>query len=231
MKAERTNAVVLRRINYGEADRILTLLTREFGKQALIAKGVRKERSKLAGGIELFSESDISFIVGKGDVGTLVSTKLIRHFAHIASDYDRMQLTATFLKRLDDATEDEAGRDYYDLNIQMMLAMNTPSIPAEITMAWSTHKLLMLLGEVVNVEYDSNGKSFEESAMYRFSFESNRFVRDENGLVEPSLVKFIRFLGVERPEKATQVKGAVELGKLAWELLDTAYKYSRPSRV
>ena len=50
----RTKAIVLRRTDYGEADRILQLLT-PSGKRSVIARGVRKEKSKLAGGIELFS--------------------------------------------------------------------------------------------------------------------------------------------------------------------------------
>ena len=54
----RTKAIVLRRTDYGEADRILQLLT-PSGKRSVIARGVRKEKSKLAGGIELFSVSDV----------------------------------------------------------------------------------------------------------------------------------------------------------------------------
>lgn len=49
----RTQAIVLRRTNYGESDRILNLLTPE-GKVSVIARGVRKEKSRLAGSIELF---------------------------------------------------------------------------------------------------------------------------------------------------------------------------------
>ena len=51
-ESERLRAIVLRRTNYGEADRILQLLTPK-GKRSVMAKGVRRERSKLAGGIEL----------------------------------------------------------------------------------------------------------------------------------------------------------------------------------
>ena len=58
MKTYRTQAVVLRRTNYGEADRILQLLTPD-GRRSVMARGVRKEKSKLAGGIELFAVSDV----------------------------------------------------------------------------------------------------------------------------------------------------------------------------
>ena len=54
-----TRSIILTRINYAEADRIITFLTPSNGKVRAIAKGVRKAKSKLAGGIELFSISDI----------------------------------------------------------------------------------------------------------------------------------------------------------------------------
>lgn len=228
MVSTRTSAIILRRVNYGEADRILTLLTRDFGKQALIAKGVRKEKSKLAGGIELFSESDISFIKGKGDIGTLVSTQLSRHFGNIHTDMDRMRIASEFLKRINLATEDDASSEYYDLAIGMMVAMNTPAIPPELVGAWATLRLLLTLGEVINVEHDSKGKQFSEEEIYRFSYEEGRFIVDNHGTVEPSQIKFLRLLGIETPARIMAVKGADELGRLAYELLDLAYQYNRP---
>ena len=54
----RTEAIVLSRVKYQESDRILTLLTPE-GRFSAIARGVRKERSKLAGSIEPFTVSDV----------------------------------------------------------------------------------------------------------------------------------------------------------------------------
>ena len=70
----RTRAIVLRRTNYGESDRILNLLTPE-GKVAVLAKGVRKEKSRLAGGIELFSISDVVIHQGRSNLGILTGAK------------------------------------------------------------------------------------------------------------------------------------------------------------
>ena len=60
----RTLGYVLRRTNYGEADRILNIITRQ-GKISAIAKGVRKSKSKLAGNIEIFSLIDFNIHQGK----------------------------------------------------------------------------------------------------------------------------------------------------------------------
>ena len=60
----RTEAIILRRTDYGEADRILNILT-PSGKISAIAKGVRKARSKLAGGIEMFTLAELLIHSGR----------------------------------------------------------------------------------------------------------------------------------------------------------------------
>jgi DNA repair protein RecO (recombination protein O) len=57
--------VVLRKLDYGEADRIYTLLTREHGKVGAIARGVRRSTSRLAGALELFSLVDAQLARGR----------------------------------------------------------------------------------------------------------------------------------------------------------------------
>lgn len=76
-KFKRTKAWVLRRTNYGEADRILNLITPQRQISA-VARGVRKSKSKLAGAIELFCLSDVVLVGGKnGGMATLSSASLV----------------------------------------------------------------------------------------------------------------------------------------------------------
>ena len=70
MKQRKTSAIILRRTNFGEADRILSLLTPE-GKISAIARGVRKQKSKLAGGVEIFALNEVVLIEGKSDIQTI----------------------------------------------------------------------------------------------------------------------------------------------------------------
>ncbi|MBX5451098.1 DNA repair protein RecO [Thermogemmatispora sp.] len=60
-----TRAIVLKRINLGEADRIVTLLTPTHGKIQAVAKGVRRPTSKLAGHLELLCHSQLQLAVGR----------------------------------------------------------------------------------------------------------------------------------------------------------------------
>lgn len=57
--------MILRKLDYGEADRIYTLLTREHGKVGAIAKGVRKSSSKLAAALEVFERVDVLLARGR----------------------------------------------------------------------------------------------------------------------------------------------------------------------
>src|SRR6202165_3856029 len=61
----RDSAGVLGKIDYGESDRIYTLLTREHGKVGVLARGVRRSTSRLASALELFSLVDVQLAKGR----------------------------------------------------------------------------------------------------------------------------------------------------------------------
>ena len=224
-----TTAVILRRINYGEADRIITVLTPDHGKVVLMAKGVRKSTSKLAGGIELMSESEISFIKGKGDIDTLTSTKLVRHFAFITRNYDRLTVASNFMKRLDKCTEVDPHAEYYNLAVDVMLLLNSPQISPALADAWGTLRLLFALGEVPNLQQDSQGKPFSEDAKYIFSYDTSNFSPDPRGDIEPTQIKFLRLLITHPASAAASVKGAIELAEQASKITHLLYTYHRPT--
>lgn len=61
----KVEAIILKRKNIGETDRILTLLTKQFGKLKVIAKGIRKTSSKRSPHLELFTHVDLVLHKGK----------------------------------------------------------------------------------------------------------------------------------------------------------------------
>lgn len=230
MHQKHTNAIVLRRINYGEADRILTLLTRDFGKISVIAKGARKSASKMAGGIELLCESEIGYIKGKGDIDTLTSARMLRHFSGIAHDLDKMRVVADFLKRIDQSSEQDASTELYDLTTEFMMVANTPSFSVELIEAWGLARLLFILGETPNLQTDSEGEQFSENSMYIFSYEDSMFAACPRGTVGPTTIKFIRLLLTHTVAQVGSVKNINQLAAEAAQLLKTAYTYHRPTR-
>jgi DNA repair protein RecO (recombination protein O) len=70
----KTEGIVLRSMDLGEADRVLTVLTPRLGKLRVVAKGIRRPRSRLGGGLEPFSDVHLVLAVGRTfDVVTQVA--------------------------------------------------------------------------------------------------------------------------------------------------------------
>jgi len=98
MRLYRDRAVVLRQHKLGEADRIVTLLTREHGLVRAVAKGVRRTRSKFGARLEPFAHIDVQLHPGRNlDIVTQVAS--IDAFAtDIVSDYGRYTCACAVLE-------------------------------------------------------------------------------------------------------------------------------------
>src|SRR5262245_8066008 len=89
MRLYRDRAVVLRQHKLGEADRIVTMLTREHGLVRAVAKGVRRTRSKFGARLEPFAYIDIQLYPGR-NLDTVTQVQTIDAFAaDIVNDYGR----------------------------------------------------------------------------------------------------------------------------------------------
>jgi DNA repair protein RecO (recombination protein O) len=83
-----TQAIVLRRDDYGEADRLVTLLTPQQGKLRVLAKGARKITSRKAGHIELFTRTQL--LLAKGRTFDLITqAELIEPYRALREDVAR----------------------------------------------------------------------------------------------------------------------------------------------
>src|SRR5512136_629137 len=100
--SQKTKAIVLRSLDYGESDRILTFLTDEFGKLKGIAKGARRSKRRFANALEPFSLSNLLFSRrGRGGLALIEGSDVINHFAGIRTDLDRT-LVAAYVAELAD---------------------------------------------------------------------------------------------------------------------------------
>jgi len=80
-----TEAIVIKKVKLGEADRIITLYTPHLGKLQAVAKGVRRPRSKMSGHLELLTHSLVSLARGK-NLDTITGTQTIDSFLPLKSD-------------------------------------------------------------------------------------------------------------------------------------------------
>ena len=156
MSVERTREIILRRTNYGEADRILKMIT-PLGQRSVMAKGVRREKSKLAGGIELFAVSDIVIQTGKGDLGVLTSARLVHFYRHIMEDYDRLQFGYEAINLTSKASEMIDEPDWYDVLSEVYMGLDNSTIPLQLVQAWFYIRYAGLNGYEINLSRDVAG--------------------------------------------------------------------------
>lgn len=207
-----TTAIVLSRTDYGEADRIITVLTPDNGKLRLMAKGVRRVKSKLAGGIELFSVSHITFIRGRSEISTLVSTRLIHHYGAIVGDITRVQLGYDLIKLLNRITEDNSDPEYFTLLEQTFQALDDMDNSGDVIQTWFYAQLIRFGGHTPNLYTDTAGNKLDAVALYNFSYDSMSFAPALHGLYKADDIKYLRLLfSGHQPKVLAAVRGNAEL--------------------
>ncbi len=215
-------AIVLSRTNYQEADRILTLLTPNNGKLRLVAKGVRKSKSKMAGGIELFSVSEVGYIQGKGELGTLTSSRLTKHYENIVQDVERTMLGYELIKILNRTTEDGPESDYFELLTQAFEALDDPALNLDIVKMWFYGQLLRIAGHTPTLASDSSGKPLLPAESYGFDYDNMVFLPKSEGPYSPNHIKFLRLvIANNQPRVLAKVQNAAELTPPSLGLLET----------
>ena len=109
-RAIRTQALILRRRDLGEADRVLTILTPNHGKRDVIARGARKPASTKTGHVELFTRADMLIHQGR-DFGIAVQVEMVAPYLELREDLQRGAYASYAVELLDRFTA-EGDDDY-----------------------------------------------------------------------------------------------------------------------
>lgn len=128
MALQKTHGVVIRRLDYGEADRILTLLTRRFGRIKAIAKGCRRARSRLAGHLEPCQAAEFVLWKREGrDLAIVRSAELIEPHRGLSEDFGSFAAAQFACELLDQSLpEGEPQPRLYGLFLQFLRALKRP---------------------------------------------------------------------------------------------------------
>ena len=188
----RTFGYVLRRTNYGEADRILNIIT-PSGKISAIAKGVRREKSKLAGGVEMFSLIDLTIHKGRGDLGTITGAKMVRFYGEILKDLSLMEIASSFLKKINIASDSSETEEYFDILGQSLVALNNKE-NSKLIETWFLLNLGRAMGEEINLYRDDKDRKLERDKRYEWNYMEGCFVERENGDFGENEIKVLRLI-------------------------------------
>lgn len=142
----RTEAIVLRRSDVGEADRLLTLLTPERGKLRVIAKGARKVASRKSGHVELFNRVNLLIARGRGEFDIVSQAETIEPSRALREDLTRSTYAHYAAELIDRfAEEGTAQPELYDLLADGLSWFSTSPDPA-LTARYFELRLLTLTG-------------------------------------------------------------------------------------
>jgi len=145
-RAERlynTDAIILRRRDFGEADRLLTVFTPRRGKLRLLAKGARKMKSRKAGHIELFTHAAMQIAVGRNlDIVTQAET--VQAYRALRDDLEKIGHASYVAELVDKFTEEgDANYALFEL-LALTLARLADGAPAEQRLALRYFELHLL---------------------------------------------------------------------------------------
>lgn len=140
------DAIVLRRLDYGEADRILTLLTREYGKLAAIAKGARKSKTRMGSSLDLFGRSRMMLAKG-ANLDVIAQVERRGDVRNISGDLERTGYSCLVAEVVDKVLEDRHPvDDVFELVVETLGRLNATERLPRADSSWFVMRILDLLG-------------------------------------------------------------------------------------
>lgn len=106
--SHKTEAILMRSLDYGESDRIITYYTRDYGKLCCIAKGARRSRKRFANALELFCFSRVVFSRrGRDNLALIEESRILHHFERIRQDLEKTLMASYLIDLTDQFTLEE----------------------------------------------------------------------------------------------------------------------------
>ncbi len=143
----KTEGIVLRSMNLGEADRVLTVLTPRLGKLRVIAKGVRRTRSRIGGALEPFSDVQLVLAVGR-TFDVVTSSSLEDPHLGLRNDLHSTAAAWYVVELADRFCEGAAdSHEAFRLLAQALSALDAgPEVVREVVARWFELALLDAMG-------------------------------------------------------------------------------------
>lgn len=142
----RTDAIILRRYDFGEADRLLTLYTPEHGKFRAIAKGSRRPAGRTTGHVELFTRARMLISTGR-ELHIVVQAELIEPYLSLREDLERGAYASYVVELLDHFSEaDESNKALFELLDVTLHRFCEPTLDLRLLARFYELRLLALVG-------------------------------------------------------------------------------------
>jgi DNA repair protein RecO (recombination protein O) len=208
----RIDAVILRRADFGEADRLLTVFTPERGKLRVLAKGVRKTTSRKAGHVELFMLTDM--LVAQGRTWDIISqAEIIEPYRDLRESLDKTGHAYYLAELVDRFTEEhDANAPLFQL-LTLALAHISHSDDPFVALRYFELHLLSLTGFQPQLHFCvACGEALEPVTNF-FHFVDGGALCPRHGEARPTaeplplpILKVLRYLQTEPWEKVAHLQ-------------------------
>jgi DNA repair protein RecO len=178
-----------------------------------MARGVRREKSRLSGGIELFAICEIVITEGRGELGILTSARLVNFFRHIMEDYDRMQFAYAAIKLVSASSEMVDGPDWYDMLAETLAGLDVHSIDISVVQTWFYLRYAALLGYELSLWHDTAGTKLSSDMTYRYDSSERGLRPVQGGELSSEHIKLLRLISTRPLKIIAQIGGIDEIIK------------------
>jgi DNA repair protein RecO (recombination protein O) len=187
-----------------------------IGQRNVIAKGVRREKSKLAGGIELFAVSDVVITSGKSNLGILTSSRLVKFYRHILEDYDRLQFGYEAINLTARASEDLDEPAWYEVLREVFEALDDVTISLQMVQTWFYLHYARLTGYELNLDVDVVGQALDEDKTYMYDINERGLRAAAQGDINANHIKLLRVMSGRPIRTVAQIGGVDEILADCW---------------
>jgi DNA repair protein RecO (recombination protein O) len=165
-----TRAVVLRRVDYRDSDRIVTLFTEAHGKVAAIARAARSSHKRFAGGLESLCVVEVTLEAGRGDLDTLREARPVWPCLELLTSLERIEAAGAGLELLRTTlAERHPEPALFELAVRFLLDLDAGVPPATRLLQFqlSTLDQLGLTPELERCAVCAKAAPAERAALFR----------------------------------------------------------------
>lgn len=146
MAVVKTKGIIIKRINLGEADKIITILTDDRGKIRVVARGVRRANAKLSGFLELFHYNEYLLAEGR-NLDLITGASTIESFRQISLNLRKIGLAYYVAEIVDKLVEETQEADrIFEITYAVLKEINSAKLPLDFVKGFFELNMLSTLG-------------------------------------------------------------------------------------
>lgn len=229
MPTYHTTGIVIGRTNFGEADRIVRLLTPDYGKLSAVARGVRKIKSRAGGHLELFGEVKLMLATGR-NLDVITSAQLSWYPHNLATAYDRLGLAFAMGAAVDHLIQPGHPQPKVFAMLGEGLRALEGGAGGPLPELWFKLRLLELMGYRPELNICAVGGERDPAISYYFDAERGGIVcagdaTTRTNPMSPSTIKFWRLLCDYPYTTVSQIADGPALASASLRLCNEFYDY------